>query len=71
MVLDDRRLKLRKISKTMGISSERDYNILTEELMLKKRSARWLPRLLKKEQIFNRVEISRENLNSMNFDLEY
>lgn len=62
MVLEDRRLKVREISDTIGISTERVFHILTDELGLKKISARWVPRLLTEEQKCNRVEISRENL---------
>ncbi|XP_024215639.1 protein GVQW3-like [Halyomorpha halys] len=44
-VMEDRRLKMREIADAVGMSSERVYHILTEELGIKKISARWVPRL--------------------------
>jgi histone-lysine N-methyltransferase SETMAR len=46
MVLDDRRMKAREITETMGISKERVRHILHEELDMKKLCARWVLRLL-------------------------
>jgi len=46
MVLDDRRMKAREISETIGSSKERVGYILHEELDMKKLCARWVPRLL-------------------------
>ena len=42
IVLEDRRMKLRDIAKRVGISYERVYHILTEELGMKKISDRWV-----------------------------
>jgi histone-lysine N-methyltransferase SETMAR len=50
MVLDDRRMKVREIAKTIGISKERVGYILHEELDMKKVCARCLPRLLTADQ---------------------
>ncbi|XP_037868115.1 protein GVQW3-like [Bombyx mori] len=44
IVLADRRLKLSEIADTAGISKERVHHILSEELNMKKLSARWVPR---------------------------
>lgn len=46
LVLEDRRLKVREIVERLNISTERVHHILTEELAMKKLSARWVPRLL-------------------------
>jgi len=46
MVLDDRRMKVREIAETIGVSKERVGYILHEELDMKKLCARWVPRLL-------------------------
>jgi len=43
MVLDDRRMKVREIAETIGISKERVGYILHEELDTKKLCARWVP----------------------------
>jgi transposase len=50
MVVDDRRMKVREIAETIGISKERVGYILHEELDMKKLCARWLPRLLTADQ---------------------
>jgi hypothetical protein len=50
MVLDDRRMKVREISETIGISKERVGYILHEELDMKKLCARWVPRSLTADQ---------------------
>lgn len=45
-VLNDRRLKVRKLVGVADISSDRLHYIVHEVLHMKKFSARWLPRLL-------------------------
>jgi histone-lysine N-methyltransferase SETMAR len=49
-VLYDRRMKVREIAETIGISKERVGYILHEELDMKKLCARWVPRLLTADQ---------------------
>lgn len=63
MVLADRRVKIREIANIMGISTERVYHILTEELGLSKVCARWVPRLLTPEQKRVRHQISQQCLD--------
>ncbi|XP_070854673.1 protein GVQW3-like [Drosophila suzukii] len=46
LVLADRRLKIRKIAETVGISKDRVAHILHEILGMRKLPARWMPRLL-------------------------
>ncbi|KAL6252271.1 hypothetical protein P5V15_003009 [Pogonomyrmex californicus] len=59
MVLDDRRIKVREIAEAMGISKERVCHIFTEELDMRKLSARWVPRLLTLDQKRIRMNISK------------
>jgi histone-lysine N-methyltransferase SETMAR len=46
MLLDDRRMKVREIAESIGISKERVGYFLHKELDMKKLCARWVPRLL-------------------------
>ena len=62
MILNDRRLKVSEVANAIGISDERAFHIITEELGMKKLSARWVPRLLTNDQKQFRTQISRECL---------
>ena len=66
MVLDDRRMKVREIAETIGISKERVGYILHEELDMKKLCARWVPRLLTADQKRTRMKISEQCLERFN-----
>jgi histone-lysine N-methyltransferase SETMAR len=66
MVLDDRRIKVREIAETIGISKERVRYILHEELHMKKLCARWVPRLLTADQKRIRMKISEQRLERFN-----
>ena len=57
MILDDRRMLVREIAETIGISKERVGYILHEELDMKKLCARWVPRLLTADQKRTRMKI--------------
>ena len=46
MVLGNKKLKVCEIAKTVGISNEREYNILHKHLQMRKLCARWVPRSL-------------------------
>ena len=61
--MTDRRVTERYIASTVGISQERVHSILTEDLEMRKLSARWLPRLLTVDQKHTRRTLSRTNLN--------
>ena len=50
MIMEDRWIKVREISKAVGIFTERVYDILHEKLEFKKVCARWVPRLLTPDQ---------------------
>jgi histone-lysine N-methyltransferase SETMAR len=66
MVLDDRRMKVREIAETIGISKEHVGYILHEELDMKKLCVRWVPRLLTAYQKRTHVKISEQCLESFN-----
>ncbi|MCU7903101.1 MAG: helix-turn-helix domain-containing protein [Candidatus Thiodiazotropha sp. (ex Lucinoma aequizonata)] len=68
MIMDDRRLTTRYIASVVDISRERVENILTNELGMKKVSARRVPRLLLPDQKRTRVIMSHENLLSFEAD---
>jgi len=58
LVLADRRLKIREIAETVGISKYRVGHILHEILGIRKLSARWVPRLLTPDNKRNRETTS-------------
>ena len=62
-VMTDRQVTERYIASTVGISQERVHSILTEDLEMRKLSARWVPRLLTVDQEHTRCTLSRTNLN--------
>jgi len=66
MILDDRRMKVREIAETTGISKERVGYILHEELDMKKLCARWVPRLLTADRKHTRMKISEQCLECFN-----
>jgi histone-lysine N-methyltransferase SETMAR len=66
MVLDDRRMKVREIAETTGISKERVGYILHEELDMKKLCARWVPRLLTADKKRTCMKISEQCLERFN-----
>jgi len=68
MVWDDRRMKVREIAETIGISKEcvGYTRILHEELDMKKLCARWVPRLLTADQKRTRMKISEQCLERFN-----
>ena len=62
-VMADSRITERYIASTVGISQERVHSILTEGLEMRKRSARWVPRLLTVDQKHTRRTLSHTILN--------
>jgi histone-lysine N-methyltransferase SETMAR len=62
MVLGERRMKVREIAETIGISKEHVEYIFHEELDMKKLCARWVPRLLTADQKCTRMKISEQCL---------
>ena len=70
MIIEDRRLKIREIAETVGISYERTQNIIVNELGFSKVSARWVPRLLSVEHKRTRLTLSRECLTCIKQNLK-
>jgi histone-lysine N-methyltransferase SETMAR len=66
MVLDDRRMKVREIAETIGISKERVGYILHEELDMKRVCPRWVPRFLTADQKRTRMKICEQCLERFN-----
>jgi len=66
MVLDDRRIKVREIAETIGISKERVGYILHKELDMKKLCAGWVPRLVTADQKRTCMKISEQCLERFN-----
>jgi histone-lysine N-methyltransferase SETMAR len=66
MVLDDRRMQVREIAVTIGISKERVGYILHEELIMKMLCAIWVPRLLTAVQKHTCMKSSEQCLERFN-----
>jgi transposase len=71
MLLDDRRMKVREIAETIGISEGSLGYILREELDMKKLCARWVPRLLTADQKRTCIKISEQCLERFNKKTDY
>ena len=70
-VLEDRRLTVREIAAEMGISTGSVHSILTEDLNLRRVSAKFVPKLLTEQQKELRKEISEDMLDVANHDPEF
>ena len=70
-VLEDRRLTVREIAAEMGISTGSVHSILTEDLNLRRMSAKFVPKLLTEQQKELRKEISEDMLDVANHDPEF
>jgi len=57
MLKEDRRLTIRQIVETTDIHATKIYQIVSDDLSMKKVSACWVPRMLKDEQKQNRVDV--------------
>jgi DNA-binding Xre family transcriptional regulator len=66
MILDDRRMKVREIAETIGISKEHVGYILHKELNMKKFCPMWVPRLLTADQKRTRMKVSEQCLERLN-----
>jgi histone-lysine N-methyltransferase SETMAR len=66
MILDDRRMEVREIAETIGISKDYVRYILHEELDMKKFCARWVPRLLTADKKRTRMKISEQCFERFN-----
>jgi len=68
IVQSDRRVTVRYVAKTIGVSYGSAETILTDALRMNKVSARWVPRMLTPEQKQNRVHVSEEVLERYRHD---
>lgn len=66
MILDNRRIGLKRISETLNISYERVFHIVHNELGMKKLSAKWIPKCLNADQKRLRVTTSQWICNQFN-----
>ncbi|XP_018308488.1 histone-lysine N-methyltransferase SETMAR-like [Mycetomoellerius zeteki] len=62
MILADRRTKVREVAEAIGVSYGTAFNILHDNLGMKKLSARWMPRLLTVDNKRMRLSISKQCL---------
>ena len=70
-VLEDRRLTVQEIVAKVGISTGSFHSILTEDLDLRRVSAKFVPKLLTEQQKKLRKEISEDMLDLANHDPEF
>ena len=70
-VLKDRRLTVQEIVAEVGISTGSVHSILTEDLNLRRVSAKFVPKLLTEQQKELRKEISEDMLDLANHDPEF
>ena len=70
-VLEDRRLTVQEIVAEVGISTGSVHSILTEDLNLRRVSAKFVPKLLKEQQKELRKEVSDDMLDLANHDPEF
>lgn len=66
----DRRLTIRHIAETTGINSSTVYHIVTEDLCMRKVSARWVPRMLTAAQTKTRADICEDLLGRLQAEPE-
>ena len=70
-VLEDRFLMVQEIVAKVGISTGSVYSILTEDLNLRRVSAKFVPKLLTEQQKVLRKEISEDMLDLANHDPKF
>ena len=70
LIMADRRLSIRFMANEVGVSHTTILAILTEDLAMRKLSARWVPKLLTVDQKRIRFNMSRDNLARFNADPE-
>ena len=71
IVMEDLRLTLREIVEKVGISRGSVHSILTEDLCMRRVSAKSIPKLLTEQQKELRMEITQDMLDCANNDLEF
>ena len=70
MVMNDRRITIRKFADDVGISIGSCHAIFSNVLSMKRVAAKFVPKLLTFEQKQRRMEVAQESLNEVNDDAE-
>jgi len=70
MLKEDRRLTIRHIAETKDIHATTVYRIVSDDLGMKKVSARWVPRMLTDEQKQNHVSVCTDLLCHLQAQLQ-
>jgi len=68
VIYENRRLTIREVSEEVGICKSSCHMILTEKLKMHHVAAKFVPRLLTKEQKQNSVSVSQDLLDRLNTD---
>ena len=71
VVMRNLRLTIREIAEDVGLSTFSAHSIVTEDLAMKRVSAKFVPKLLTAEQKELRVEVSQDMLDSTNSDPDF
>ena len=70
-VLEDRRIRIQEIAGEVGISTRSVQTILTEDLNLRRVYAKFVPKMLTKQQKELRKEITEDMLDCANHNPEF
>jgi len=63
LILEDRRISAKSIAEQLGILCERVGSIVHEDLDMRKRSAKWVPKYLNADQKRQRCQSSEQHLD--------
>jgi hypothetical protein len=69
--MQDRRVTVRELAEEVGISTGSVHSILTDDLSMRRVSAKFVPKLLTIEQKQLRLEVAQDMLDSANSDPEF
>jgi hypothetical protein len=69
--MQDRRVTIRELVEEVGISTGSVHSILTDDLAMRRMSAKFVPKLLAMEQKQLRLEVSQDMLGYANSDPEF
>jgi len=69
LILEDRRISAKLIAEQLGISRERVWSIIHEDLEMRKLSAKWVPKCLNADQLRQRCQTSEQNWEIFRRDL--
>ena len=69
--MQDRRVTVRELAEDAGISPGSLHSILTDNLTMRRVSAKFVPKLLTIEQKERRLKVTQDMLDSANNDTEF